>query len=78
MIDVERIMRMRWHVQTSYTASEIITYNIALGSDGRDLSLCFEGHPDFHPLPSFGSLPVIRIMGDVTESMAQFLPDFKV
>jgi len=77
IIEVDRIKQMSWTTKTSYTASNIITYNIALGVDGTDLSLCFEGHPNFHPLPTFGSLPVIAIMGDVTRSMAKFLPKFQ-
>lgn len=77
IIEVDRIKQMSWTTKTSYTASNIITYNIALGADGKDLRLCFEGHPNFHPLPTFGSLPVIAIMGDVTRSMANFLPNFQ-
>ena len=76
-IDVEAIKKLSWSTTTSYDASNIITYNIALGVDGTDLSLCFEGHPDFHALPTFGSLPVIAIMGAVTRSMAEFLPNFQ-
>jgi peroxisomal enoyl-CoA hydratase 2 len=76
-IDVQRIKNLSWTTKTTYTASTIITYNIALGADGKDLSLCFEGHPSFHALPTFGSLPVIAIMGPVTRSMASFLPNFQ-
>lgn len=76
-IDVEAIKKLSWSTTTSYNASNIITYNIALGVDGTDLSLCFEGHPDFHALPTFGSLPVIAIMGAVTRSMSEFLPNFQ-
>jgi acyl dehydratase len=76
-IDVAAIKKLSWSTTTCYDASNIITYNIALGADGTDLSLCFEGHPDFHALPTFGSLPVIAIMGAVTRSMAEFLPNFQ-
>lgn len=77
IIKVDRIKQMSWTTQTSYTVSDIITYNIALGADGKDLSLVFERHPDFHALPTFGSLPVIAMMGGVTNSMAKFLPNFQ-
>ena len=76
-IDVEAIKKLSWSTTTRYDASNIITYNIVLGVDGTDLSLCFEGHPNFHALPTFGSLPVIAIMGAVTRSMSDFLPSFQ-
>jgi acyl dehydratase len=76
-IDVGRIKQMSWSSTMSYGASNIITYNIALGANGKDLSLCFEGDRNFHAYPTFGSLPVIGIMGDVTRSMAEFLPNFQ-
>ncbi|PPJ56163.1 hypothetical protein CBER1_09191 [Cercospora berteroae] len=76
-IDVEHIKTLRWATTTNYTASNIITYNVALGASGSDLSLCFEGHPAFHALPTFGTLPVIAIMGKVTQSMSEFLPNFQ-
>ncbi|KAF2096097.1 hypothetical protein NA57DRAFT_78869 [Rhizodiscina lignyota] len=75
-MEVDQIKQLSWSVKTSYTASSIITYNIALGTDGNDLSLCFERHPDFHPLPTFGSLPVVAVMGEVTRSMPKFLINF--
>lgn len=77
MIDVSAIKTLSWSTTTSYDASNIITYNIALGAAGTDLSLCFEDHRAFHALPTFGSLPVIAIMGAVTRSMATFLPNFQ-
>lgn len=77
IIDVEAIKKLSWSTTSRYDAANIITYNIALGVNGTDLSLCFEGHPDFHALPTFGSLPVISIMGAVTRSMAEFLPGFQ-
>jgi peroxisomal enoyl-CoA hydratase 2 len=76
-IDIPAIKALSWSTTTRYDASNIITYNVALGVDGTDLSLCFEGHPAFHALPTFGSLPVIAIMGAVTRSMAEFLPNFQ-
>lgn len=76
-IDVEHIKTLRWSTTTTYTPSNIITYNVALGASGSDLSLCFEGHPSFHALPTFGTLPVIAIMGRVTQSMFEFLPNFQ-
>src|SRR6201999_4374635 len=52
-------------------------YNIAVGVKGTDLPRCFEGHPDFSAVPTFGTLPVIAIMGEVTRSMSTFLPNFQ-
>ncbi|KIW01324.1 uncharacterized protein PV09_07099 [Verruconis gallopava] len=76
-IDLPRIKQQSWHTTTKYGPSNILTYNIALGASGRDLSRSFEGHPKFHALPTFGAIPVIAIMGEVTKSMSQFLPNFK-
>ena len=76
-IDIDAIKKLSWSTTTRYDASNIITYNVALGVDGTDLSLCYEGHPSFHALPTFGSLPVIAIMGIVTRSMSDFLPNFQ-
>ncbi|KAK5169013.1 uncharacterized protein LTR77_006322 [Saxophila tyrrhenica] len=76
-IDLTKIKPLTWTVQTKYNASSIITYNLALGASGTDLSLCFEGHPSFHALPTFGTLPVISAMGAVTKSMPDFLPSFQ-
>lgn len=76
-IQVDKIKQMSWTTTTSYTASNIITYNIALGVKGTDLPRCFEGHPDFSAVPTFGTLPVIAIMSEVTRSMSNFLPKFQ-
>ena len=76
-IDLPKIKQLEWTTTSSYTSANIITYNVALGADGTDLSRCFEGHKDFHALPTFGSLPVIAVMGLVTRSMQDFLPGFK-
>ena len=76
-IDVQYIKSLSWTTTTSYTARSIITYNIALGSSGKSLPLVFEGHPSFHALPTFGTLPVIAIMGLVSQAMPNFLPDFQ-
>jgi peroxisomal enoyl-CoA hydratase 2 len=76
-IDLPRIKQEEWTTTSSYNSASIISYNIALGVDGTDLSRCFEGHPNFHALPTFGSLPVISAMGLVTRSMAEFLPNFQ-
>lgn len=76
-INLEHIKSLSWNTTSSYNCSSIITYNLALGSSGTDLSLCFEGHPSFHALPTFGTLPVISAMGAVTRSMPDFLPNFQ-
>jgi acyl dehydratase len=76
-IDLPEVKQLSWQTTTKYGASDILTYNIALGASGIDLSRSFEGHPKFHALPTFSSVPVIAIMGDVTRSMSTFLPNFK-
>ena len=76
-IDLDSIKQLKWETTTTYTPSNIITYNIALGASGTDLTRSYEGHPAFHALPTFGTLPVIAIMGRVTHSMASFLPNFQ-
>lgn len=76
-IDLEYIKSLTWTVTTYYDVSNIITYNLALGASGTDLSLCFEGHPAFHALPVFGTVPVISAMSAVTKSMSDFLPNFQ-
>lgn len=76
-INLDHIRSLSWTVNTSYNASSIITYNLALGANGTDLPLVFEGHPAFHALPTFGTLPVISAMGAVTRSMPDFLPNFQ-
>ena len=76
-INLPAIKQLQWTTTSSYTPANIITYNIALGVDGTDLSRCFEGHKNFAALPTFGSLPVIAVMGLVTKSMAEFLPNFQ-
>lgn len=76
-INLTHIKSLSWTVTTTYNASSIITYNLALGASGADLSLCFEGHTNFHALPTFGTLPVISAMSAVTKSMPDFLPNFQ-
>ncbi|KIX96984.1 uncharacterized protein Z520_07098 [Fonsecaea multimorphosa CBS 102226] len=76
-IDVESIKKRSWSVTSSYTPNNIITYNIALGVKGTDLSRCFEAHPDFAAVPTFATLPVISVMREVTYGMMEFLPNFQ-
>jgi acyl dehydratase len=77
IIDLNHMKSLTWTVRTTYTASTIITYNLSLGASGTDLSLCFEGHPAFHALPTFGTLPVIAAMSAVTRSFPELLPNFQ-
>ena len=77
MINLDEIQSRSWTVTTSYNVSSMITYNLALGAIGTDLSLCFEGSPSFHALPTFGTLPVIAAMSAVAKSMPEFLPNFQ-
>ena len=76
-INLPQIKSMSWTIASSYNVSSIITYNLALGAAGTDLSLCFEGHTNFHALPTFGTLPVISAMSAVTKKMPSFLPNFQ-
>ncbi|KAH8653559.1 HotDog domain-containing protein [Xylariales sp. PMI_506] len=76
-IDLAHIKTLRWSSSISYTVRDIIAYNVALGSSGTDLSRCFEGHPSFHALPTFASLPVIDIMGKVSLAMPELIPGFQ-
>jgi acyl dehydratase len=76
-IDLPSIKARSWTLKTTYTVSDIITYNLALGSSGTSLPLVYESHPQFHALPTFGCVPIISIMGLVHNAMFDFLPDFK-
>ena len=76
-IDLAHIKSLSWTVHSTYNASNIITYNLALGASGTNLPLVFEGHPSFHALPTFGTLPVISAMGAVTRSFPELLPNFQ-
>jgi multifunctional beta-oxidation protein len=38
----------------TYTARDAILYNISLGASSDQLSLVYEGHPDFQLLPTYG------------------------
>jgi acyl dehydratase len=76
-IDLPAIKKLSWSINTSYNVSQIIQYNLALGAPGTDLSLVFEGHRNFHALPTFGAVHGIAVMGLVHRAMADFLPNFK-
>jgi acyl dehydratase len=76
-IDLPSIKARTWTLKTSYTVSDIITYNLALGASGTSLPLVYESHPQFHALPTLGCVPTISIMGLVHTAMFDFLPDFK-
>jgi acyl dehydratase len=55
----------------------MISYNLALGASGTNLSLVYEGHPSFHALPTFGAVHGIAVMGLVHRAMSDFLPNFQ-
>lgn len=76
-IDLPAIKALSWSITTSYTVSQIISYNLALGASGTDLSLVYEGHPSFHALPTFGAVHGIAVMGFVHRAMSDFLPNFQ-
>jgi acyl dehydratase len=76
-IDIPAIKNLSWSIITSYNVSQIISYNLALGASGADLSLVYEVHPNFHALPTFGAVPAVAVMGLVHRAMHDFLPDFQ-
>jgi acyl dehydratase len=76
-IDLPTIKQLSWSITTSYPVSQIISYNLALGASGTNLSLVYEGHPSFHALPTFGAVHGIAVMGLVHHSMSEFLPNFQ-
>lgn len=76
-IDLVATRKLSWSTTTTYNVSQIISYNLALGSSGSDLFLVYEGHPNFHALPTFGAVHGIAVMGLVHGAMADFLPNFQ-
>lgn len=76
-IDLPAIKQRIWSITTSYTVSQIISYNLALGASGKNLTLVYEGHPSFHALPTFGAVHGIAVMGLVHRAMTDFLPNFQ-
>jgi acyl dehydratase len=76
-IDLPSIKQRSWSITTSYTVSQIISYNLALGASGTNLSLVYESHPSFHALPTFGAVHGIAVMGLVHRAMSDFLPNFQ-
>ncbi|KAF2107655.1 HotDog domain-containing protein [Lophiotrema nucula] len=76
-IDLEAIKEVTWSITTTYTVSQMISYNLALGASGTALDLVYEGHPNFHALPTYGAVHGIAIMGLIHRAMFDFLPNFK-
>jgi acyl dehydratase len=76
-IDLPAVKQHSWTINTSYNVSQIISYNIALGASGTNLSLVYEDHPSFHALPTFGAVHGIAVMGLVHRAMSDFLPNFQ-
>ncbi|KAF1813755.1 hypothetical protein P152DRAFT_394632 [Eremomyces bilateralis CBS 781.70] len=76
-IDLQLLQSRQWSVDTSYNASIIISYNLALGAAGTNLPLTFEAHPSFHALPSFACVPTISVMGAVSQAFPSLLPKFQ-
>jgi len=76
-IDLPAAKQRSWTSELSYTPTNIVSYNISIGVDGKDLSRCWEEHPNFHVLPTFASLAVVKMMGLITRAMPEFLPNFK-
>lgn len=76
-VDMPAIKQRSWTSELEYTPTNVVSYNISIGVDGSDLSRTWEEHPSFHVLPTFASLAVVNMMGKVTRSMPDFLPNFK-
>lgn len=76
-IDLSAIKQRTWTSELEYTPTSIVSYNISIGVDGSELPRSWEAHPDFHVLPTFASLAVVNVMGKVTRSMPEFLPNFR-
>jgi acyl dehydratase len=76
-INLPAIKTLSWSINTSYIVSQIISYNLALGASGTNLSLVYEGHSSFHVLPTFGAVHGIAVMGLVHRAMSDFLPNFQ-
>ncbi|KAL4876791.1 MaoC like domain-containing protein [Aspergillus karnatakaensis] len=75
-MDLQAIKQRSWTSSVTYDAGTIITYNLSIGAEGKDLRRCWEDHPEFHPLPTFTSIAVINIMGKVTVDLPTLLPLF--
>ena len=75
-IDLPHIKSLSWTSETSHTPANIIAYNLALGAPGTDLRLSY-GPRLLVPLPTFGVVPVIAVMGAVTLSLARLLLRFQ-
>ena len=57
-----------------YDDKEVILYNLSLGAKRSDLSLVYENHDNFQPLPTFGVVPYFN---QVTPwSMGDIMPNF--
>ncbi|KAL3431592.1 MaoC like domain-containing protein [Aspergillus tetrazonus] len=65
-MDLNQIKRHHWTTSITYDARNIITYNLSIGSKGRNLSHCWKSIPT-----------VIDIMGKVTVDMPKLLPLYK-
>ncbi|KAL2837341.1 HotDog domain-containing protein [Aspergillus pseudoustus] len=76
-MDLNHIKQQRWESSITYDAGNVITYNLAVGADGKDLRRCWEEHPQFQALPTFTSLAVINMMGNVTRDMPALLPAYR-
>ncbi|KAF9893693.1 hypothetical protein FE257_009861 [Aspergillus nanangensis] len=76
-MDLPYIKTLRWESSLTYDASNVITYNLAIGAQGSDLPRVWEAHPEFHALPTFAASAVVNIMGKVTRDMPVFLPTYQ-
>lgn len=77
IIDLPTIKQLSWSITTSYTVSQIISYNLTLDASVTNLSLVYESHPSFHALPTFGAVHGTAVMGLVHHAVYDFLPNFQ-
>ncbi|KAL5362548.1 hypothetical protein BJX96DRAFT_177249 [Aspergillus floccosus] len=76
-MDLNNIKQLRWESSITYDASNVISYNLAIGASSKGLVRSWEDHPHFHALPTFASIAVINMIGKVTRDMLNFLPTYQ-
>jgi multifunctional beta-oxidation protein len=58
-----------------YNDRDVILYNLGVGAKRTDLSLVYENHENFHPLPTFGIAQAVgSTLGSV--NLGEYFPDF--
>jgi len=49
----------------TYTERDVILYNLGIGATEKDLQWVFEGHDNFHAIPTFGVIPQFAASGSL-------------